>query len=95
MRKRILVTGSARFWESDASRRARRLGSDLADLGFALTAGAEPGVDKAVAEGYVARARGKGLDVRELFVQLKEPFRSSVDRAKPAICRHFKTGHFR
>jgi hypothetical protein len=26
---------------------------------------------------------------------LKKNFEASVDRAKPAICRHFKTGHFR
>ncbi len=74
MQKRILVTGSARFWETDASRPARRLGSDLADLGFRLTTGAHPGVDKAVAEGYCARARAKGMDLRESFTQLKEPF---------------------
>src|SRR5262245_9886213 len=75
MRKRILVTGSARFWETDASRRARRLGSDLADLGFGLTAGGEPGVDKAVAEGYCSRARATGMNLGESFTQLKEPFR--------------------
>jgi TIR domain len=75
MRKRILVTGSARFWETDASRRARRLGADLADHAFRLTTGAEPGVDKAVAEGYCARARARGVELRDSFTQLKEPFR--------------------
>jgi hypothetical protein len=75
MRKRILVTGSARFWETDATRRARRLGSDLAGVGFGLTTGAEPGVDKAAAEGFCAKARVLGMDLRESFTQLKEPFR--------------------
>lgn len=28
-------------------------------------------------------------------VNLSHVFAASVDRAKPAICRHFKTGHFR
>jgi TIR domain-containing protein len=73
--KRVLVVGSARFWEAAASRRARRLGSDLAELGFALTTGAEPGVDKAVAEGYCTQARRQGADLRLHFTQLKEPFR--------------------
>jgi hypothetical protein len=75
MPKRILVTGSARFWEKPSSRRARRLGSDLADHGFALTTGAEPGVDRAVAKGYCARARQRGIDLQAMFTQLKEPFR--------------------
>lgn len=75
MSKRILVTGSARFWESDGIRRARRLGHDLADHGFRLTTGAEPGVDKAVAEGYCGCARGRGVDLGQVFTQLQEPFR--------------------
>jgi hypothetical protein len=40
----------------------------------------------------VMGAHGKGaLDRRLLLGSTTHP---SVDRAKPAICRHFKTGHF-
>ena len=73
--KRVLVVGTARFWEKAAPRRARRLGADLADLGLALTTGPLPGVDKAVAEGYCARARQNGMDLPPLFTQIKVPFR--------------------
>lgn len=77
MPKRILVTGSARFWETASSRRARRLGADLADLGLALCSGAEPGVDRAVAEGYCARMRQQGSEavLPPMFTQLKERLR--------------------
>jgi hypothetical protein len=73
-RHTVLVTGTARFWESDGIRRARRLGFDLADHGLALTTGSHPGVDRAVSEGYCLRARQRKMDLSESFTQIKEPF---------------------
>jgi len=37
------------------------------------------------------------LNIRELAAKLfgEDALSASVDRAKPAICRHVKTGHFR